>query len=235
MRPFSLGVTTLIQGLYTLVWVAVMFDVASPTFNLSGLPSWTGIQGVFGIVLLFTGAVALGLVMHTVSRGIFRKVKERWETQVLASGTVKKRLTALDALETFPGGPRYDDVLSADDATRARQAGGFMHAIGYQIMARNPSLWNAIQVYRDQYRLARGFILPSAAFALVLPFWAPVEALDAAGYIGPFPIIRTQLFLLSILAAAVSYVAFRERSYRYSAAKLLAFTTMVGMEKENRS
>jgi len=92
--------------------------------------------------------------MHTVSRGIFRKVKERWETQVLASDTVKKRLTTLDALETFPGGPRYDDVLSADDATRARQAGGFMHAIGYQLMARNPGLWSAIQVYRDQYRLA---------------------------------------------------------------------------------
>ncbi len=48
MRPFSLGVTTLIQGLYALVWVAVMFDVASPTFNLGGLPSWTGMQGVFG-------------------------------------------------------------------------------------------------------------------------------------------------------------------------------------------
>jgi len=90
---------------------------------------------------------------------------------------------------------------------------------------RDPSLSRPIP-------LSRGFILPSAAFALVLPFWAPVEALDAAGHIGPFPIIRTQLFLLSILAAAVSYVAFRERSYRYSAAKLLAFTTMVAMEKD---
>ena len=37
MRPFSLGVTTLIQGIFTLAWVAVLFDVASPTFNLSGL------------------------------------------------------------------------------------------------------------------------------------------------------------------------------------------------------
>ena len=53
-----------------------------------------------------------------------------------------------------------------------------------------------------------------------------MRTLDGAGSIGPFPIIRTQLFLLSILAAAVCFVAFRERSYRYAAAKILAFVTM---------
>ena len=232
MRPFSLGVTTLIQGLYALVWVAVMIDVASPTFNIEGLPAWSGTQGAIGIVLVLTAAVALGLVMHTISRGIFRKGKERWEAEVLESDTVKKRLTALNALDTFPGGPQYSDVLGAEIAT-PQQTGGFMHAIGYQIMARNPHLWHSIQVYRDQYRLARGFIVPSAAFAFVLPFWAPVGALDAEGFIGPFPIIRTQLFLLSILAAAVSYVAFRERTHRYSAAKLLAFATMEGEKKRS--
>jgi hypothetical protein len=58
-----------------------------------------------------------------------------------------------------------------------------------------------------------------------------VKALDSAGAIGPFPIIRTQLFLLAILAAAVSYVAFRERSYRYAAATILAFATLEGERK----
>jgi hypothetical protein len=55
-----------------------------------------------------------------------------------------------------------------------------------------------------------------------------VRALDGVGSIGPLPIVRTQLFLLSVLAAAVCYVAFRERTFRYSAAKLLAYATIEG-------
>jgi hypothetical protein len=58
--------------------------------------------------------------------------------------------------------------------------------------------------------------------------------LDGAGMIGPFPIIRTQLFLLGVLAA-VSFVAFRERSHRYAAAKVLAFTTMEGTRMRDLS
>lgn len=81
---------------------------------------------------------------------------------------------------------------------------------------------------RDQYRLARGFILTSAAFAPILPLWAPVQALDGVGTIGPLPIVRTQLFLLSVLGAAVCYVAFRERTFRYSAAMLPAYATVEG-------
>ena len=34
--------------------------------------------------------------------------------------------------------------------------------------------------------------------------------------------------LLALLAAAVSFVAFRERSYRYAAATILAFATLEG-------
>jgi hypothetical protein len=231
MRPFSLGVTTMIQGAYTLVWVAVLFDVASPTFNLRGLPDWSGMEAVAAVALLATAAVALGVVMHTISRGIFRKQKDEWAQQVLMSPTVNKRLETLGATETFPGGPRYEDILAADSASRPQQAGGFFHAVVYQLMARAPTLWNSIQVYRDQYRLARGFVVPSAAFAIVLPFWEPIEALDAAGFIGPLPIIRTQLVLLSILAAAVSYAAFRERTYRYAAATLLAYATLEGEQQ----
>ena len=170
--------------------------------------------------------------MHTISRGVFRKVKDRWALQVLASSTTEKRLKALGATETFPGGPRYDDLLNADAGTRPREAGAFLHSIGYQIRARSPHLWDSIQVYRDQYRLARGFIVPSAAFAMVLPLWAPIGSLDLAGFIGPFPIIRTQLVLLSILAAAVCYVAFRERTYRYVAATLLAYATLEGERRK---
>ncbi len=79
------------------------------------------------------------------------------------------------------------------------------------------------------------FLLSSAAFALVLPLWAPIAALDTAGYIGPLPIIRTQLVLLSVLAAAVSYMAFRERTYRYSAAMLLAYATLEGEQRKDRA
>jgi hypothetical protein len=57
----------------------------------------------------------------------------------------------------------------------------------------------------------------------------------ALAWIGPFPIIRTQLFLLGVLAAAVSFVAFRERSHRYAAAKVLAFTTMEGTRMRDLS
>ena len=89
-------------------------------------------------------------------------------------------------------------------------------------------MWRGIQPSREQYRLARGFILISVAFAPVLPLWEPVRALDSAGAIGPLPIIRTQLFLLSVLAAAICYVAFRERTFRYAAASLLAYATIEG-------
>jgi hypothetical protein len=61
--------------------------------------------------------------------------------------------------------------------------------------------------------------------AIVLPFWGPIITLEA-GYIGPFPLIGFQLFLLSLLFACVSFLAFRERSYRYIAAQLMGFMTL---------
>jgi len=226
MRPFSLGVTTLVQGIYTMLWVIVLFDVASPTFNIEGRPDWSGMQVTVGIVVLFTASVALGVLMHTVSKTVFHRVKLRWILEVVTSASVRRRMEAAGVEELYPGGPKYSDVFAAEPPPHVYAATAVMHAIEFSVLHRSHDLYHAVQVYRDQYRLARGFILPSAAFAVVLPLWGPIIALDAAGTIGPFPIIRTQLFLLSVLAAAVCYLAFRERSYRYAAAKLLAFITL---------
>ena len=110
----------------------------------------------------------------------------------------------------------------------------FMHGIEFQIMARAPHVFEIIQVYREQYRMARGFILPLAVLAFSLPFWDPVAALDGAGSIGPFPIIRSQTFMVSILASAVSFQAFRDRAYRYAAAKALAWVTLEEIDTRDR-
>jgi hypothetical protein len=231
MRPFSLGVSTLVHGFFAMVWAALLLDVGSPTFNLS-MPRWSATEAVVWIALLFTASAALGVVMNTISRGVFQRAKERWALEVLVSPSVQQRFAALGPVETFPGGPSYAEVLKAEGPDRIRAAGGFLQALEYQLLTRAPEVWQAIQPWRDQYRLARGFILVSAAFAPILPLWDPVQALDSAGAIGPFPIVRTQLFLLSVLAAAVCYVAFRERTFRYSAAKLLAYATVEGARKK---
>ena len=73
-----------------------------------------------------------------------------------------------------------------------------------------------------------------AVLALILPFWAPVVALDA-GSIGPFPIIRSQVFMVSLLASAVSFQAFRDRAYRYAAAKAMAWVTIEEIDAKKRN
>ena len=110
----------------------------------------------------------------------------------------------------------------------------FIHGMEDQVMIRAPHVFETIQVYREQYRMARGFILPLAVLAFILPFWDPIAALDGAGSIGPFPIIRSQAFMVSLLASAVSFQAFRERSFRYSAAKALAWVTLEGIDAKDR-
>ena len=152
------------------------------------------------------------------------------------SGAVENRLSALNKIYPSPGGPSYADLWDEeeDPHNRAWRAGMFMHGVEYQIMARAPQVFETIQVYREQYRMARGFILPLAVLALILPFWAPIALLDGAGSIGPFPIIRSQVFLVPLLASAVSFVAFRERAYRYAAAKTLAWVTMEAIDAKER-
>lgn len=234
MRPFTLGVTTLVHGFYAMVWVALVLDVGSPTFNLS-MPHWGATEAVVWIALLFTASAALGVVVHTISRSVFHRSKERWANQVLVSPTVQQRFAAFGDVAAIPGGPTYVEVLKAEGPDRIRKAGGFLQALEYTLLTRAPETWQAIQSYRDQYRLARGFILTSAAFAPILPLWEPVRALDSQGTIGPFPIVRTQLFLLAVLASAVCFVAFRERTFRYAAAALQAYATIEGEEKQGGS
>ena len=230
MHPFYYAAAQLVQGLFTALALVVIADVASPTFNLDSIPELTGSQAVLVLLVIFTISVALGIVMHTVSRGVFHEMKQRWTLTVLSSPAVRSRLAALGTRQPSPGGPTYEE-LSEEGPERVRKAAALMHGMEYQMMLRAPEAFEALQTYRDQYRMARSFILPSAALAIVLPFWTPVRALDGVGgAIGPLPIIRTQVFLLAVLAAAVCFVAFRERSYRYVAAKALAWVTLEGLD-----
>jgi hypothetical protein len=232
MQPFYTAVTNLVHGLFTMMVLLVLVDVASPTFNVSGIPDWSGSQGALVLAVVFTTALALGIVMHTVSRSVFHGQKQEWTLTVLSSGAVRNRLAALGNVQPSPGGPTYED-LAEDTPHRVTKAAAFMHGLEYQVMVLAPDVYENIQMYRNQYRMARAFIIPCAVLAFVLPLWAPVAALDGAGAIGPFPIIRTQAFLVSILAAAVSFVAFRERAYRYAAAKAVAWVTIEGLNQRD--
>jgi hypothetical protein len=235
MRPFYVAFTTLIHGLFTSVVLLVLVDVASPTFNVEGIPAWTGSQGAVVVVVFLTASFALGIVMHTISRGLFHKQKRQWTLDILASGAMKNRLAAFGEIQPSPGGPTYTELFDKDTSNRIMKAAEFMHGAGYQVMVRAPHVFDTIQMYRDQYRMARAFIIPLAVLAFVLPFWAPVAALDGAGSMGPFPLIRSQAFMVSFLAAAVSFAAFRERAYRYAAATALAWVTIEWIDARDRN
>lgn len=225
MFPYSLGVLTLLQGLYSLLWIAILLDWGSPTLDLRLLPDMTTAHVIGVTVVMVTIAFPVGLMMNTLSRNLFRKQKDQWALDVLLSQAVLRRFAGLESFRPTGGAPALDEIQEAEGFDRIRKAGEFMHTIHYEIMNRAPQLYGTIQVYRDQYRLARGFILSSVVLAIVLPFWGPIITLDA-GYIGPFPLIGYQLFLLSVLFACVSFLAFRERSYRYIAAQIMSFVTL---------
>jgi len=232
MRPFYTVATNLVQGLFAAFALVILADVASPTFNVHAIPHWSGSQATIAVLIFLTVSLALGVVMHTVSRAAFHSQKQQWTLDVLGSAAVRNRLAALGTRQPSPGGPASEE-LAEDVPNRVRNASAFMHGIEYQIMIRAPEVFANLQVYRDQYRLARAFIIPCAVLALILPFWEPVGALDGVGgAIGPLPIIRTQAFLLGILASAVCFVAFRERAYRYAAAKALAWVTLEGIARD---
>ena len=235
MRTFYLAVTTLVHGLFTSMVLVVLADVASPTFNVERIPALTGSPAVFVVVTVLTVSFAMGVVMHTISRGLLHEQKGRWTLDILMSGAVRNRMAALGKAQPSPGGPSYEELSEEEDPhSRMVKAAEFMHGVEYQIMLRAYHVYGAIQVYREQYRMARGFILPLAILGFILPLWAPVAALDGVGSIGPFPIIRSQVFMVSLLASAVSFVAFRERAYRYSAAKALAWVTIEGRDAKDR-
>ncbi len=110
MRPFYLTVTTLVPGLFTSMVLLVLADVASPTFNVEEIPALTGSQAVFVFVIVLTVSFALGIVMHTISRGLFHKQKQQWTLDVLASGAVEHRLATLGKVYPSPGGPSYAEL-----------------------------------------------------------------------------------------------------------------------------
>ncbi|UCE85983.1 MAG: hypothetical protein JSU66_16930 [Deltaproteobacteria bacterium] len=221
MFPYSTGFMTMLQGLYSLIWIAVLMDVLSPTLDLRKLPPWSASEGLVVLTAIFTLALAVGTVMNTVSRNVFRRTKELWASEVLTSRSVRERLDRIGALRPT-GGPSLAEVHAADGRERVRTAGEFVHAIEHVLWIRAPHVNQNIEIYRDQYRLARGFILPSLILAIVLPFWEVVPR----GHMGGFPLISVQLFFLAVFFAGTSMYAFRERSYRYAAARIRAFLTL---------
>ena len=125
MFPYSVGVLTMLQGFYSLLWIIILMDISSPTFDLRRLPEWSGAQ--VGLVLagLFTTAFAVGLVMHTLSRDLFRRYKDRWAHYVLTSPSITGRLNDLESCRPT-GGPALSEVLAAEGAEGGRKAGEFI-------------------------------------------------------------------------------------------------------------
>ena len=105
MRPFYLTVTTLVPGLFTSMVLLVFADVASPTFNIEEVPVWTGSQAGFVFVTFLAVSFALGIVLHTISRGLLHKQKQQWTLDVLGSGAVENRMASLGEAYPSPGGP----------------------------------------------------------------------------------------------------------------------------------
>jgi hypothetical protein len=117
------------------------------------------------------------------------------------------------------GAPSLEDIAAAEDRAQMRKAGEFLHAAEYALQIRAPHIHQAIQIYRDQYRLARGFVLPSLLLAIIVPFWDPLPR----GHVGQFPLISLQFFFLGIFFSGICLYAFKERSHRYTAARIRAF------------
>ena len=231
MFPFSLGVLTLLQGLYSLFWFVILLDIGSPAFDLTNLPELNTGQLILAIVAIATMAAVVGVIMHTVSRNLLRRQKDLWAFMVVTSPTVRKRLKQTGTADPGLGGATLTDVLDEENPNRVRQAGEFMHAIDYLVMARSSEVYRNIQVYRDQYRLARGFILPSLVLGILLPFWEPIRTLEGSNSLGPVPIIAIQLLLLGFLFAAISFLAFRERAFRHAAARVMSYLTLAAEGK----
>jgi hypothetical protein len=221
MFPYSLGVLTVLQGLYSLILIVIILDVGSPTFDLRSMNQWTGAQSLPIFAALVSICFTVGVAMHTLSRNLFRRSKDLWDMEVVTSPAVRQRFGDLGECRPS-GGPTLEEVHATEGFDRIVRAGEFNHAVDYVLQVRAPHLHQAIQVYRDQYRIARGFIVPSLGLALFLPFWEPVPT----GHIGQFPLISIQLFFLCVFFAGVAMYAFKERSYRYAAARLRSFLTL---------
>jgi hypothetical protein len=230
MFPYSLGVLTMLQGVYSLLWIVLLMDVLSPTLDLRNAPQWPIQQTAVLVVALLTVSFVIGVAMHTVSRNLFRKMKNLWDLQIVTSAGVRRLFD--DCGKGRPsGGPSLDEVHAAEGVEQVRKAGEFMHAVEYVLQVRAPQLHRFAQVYRDQYRLARGFVLPTLILTVVLPFWEPLPS----GDIGRFPLISLQVFFLGIFLSGTCLYAFRERSFRYAAARLRGFLTLQGEQQREHT
>lgn len=229
MSGFSNSLQMLIQGFYSLLWIIIALDVGSPSVDLRRIPDLSPQQAFLILLLVIPLAFVIGVMMHTFSRHLFRKAKDDWARIVLTSNRVRQRYTELgleDAIRKV-GGWWYTDLDAAESQLdRTRRAGEIMHGIDYAVVTKAPHVYRLIQVYREQYRLARGFIIPSAVLSLLVPFWEPVANVPSGVSVGPFNLVAVQLFLLTALLASFAFVSFRERAFRYEAARTKAYMVM---------
>ncbi len=234
MSTVSVTIQTLLQGFYSLLWIAILLDVGSPALDLRNVPEWSGAQLAIVIMLFVTMSFVVGIMVHTFSRNVFRRHKDMWTRDVLSSPAVLHQFRGLGS-ETYlrrAGAPTLEDVQKAEGWNSVRAAGEVMHVLDYALLVRAPHVYRSIQVYRDQYRLARGFVVPSVVLAALLPIWDPVFLLENVPHVGPLNVVGIQLFLLGNLFACVAFLAFRERAFRYAAARIRAFVTLVAGSTE---
>ena len=144
---------TLLQGLYSIIWIAILLDVGSPSLDLRNLPELSAVAAIaVGAVLLIL-AYAVGVMMHTLSRYVFRRQKDEWAYQVISSTRVQDLLTGVGAQSYLrsTGAPTLKEVSEAEGFSRIRKAGEIILALNYAVMMRAPGVYRSIQVYRDQY------------------------------------------------------------------------------------
>lgn len=235
MSGFSNSVQMLIQGFYSLLWIAIAMDVGSPSLDLRRFPDLSAQQTFLILLVVFPLAFVIGVMMHTFSRHLFRKAKDDWARIVLMSARTRQRYTelGLEAAVRKVGGWWYTDLDAAEDEVdRNRKAGEMMHGIDYAVATKAPHVYRQIQVYRQQYRLGRGFIIPSAVLSLILPFWEPVASVPSGVNVGPMNLVSVQLFLLTALLASFAFVSFRERAFRYEAARTKAYLVMAALKED---
>ncbi len=232
MSNIAVVVQFFFHGAYTMLAIAILLDVGSPTLDLRRLPDWSVGPSVAAFAMLATLAVVLGLMIHTLSRHVYRRYKDEWALKVLMSDSVRRRYDQLNAEPMMQrlSAVSLSDIENAEGRERTQKAGEFLHAIDYHILTRAAHVHAVIQTYRSQYRFARGLIIPSIALALVVPFWDPVAAIPSGVSVGPFNLVALQLFLLWVLLAALSFLAFRERSIRYEAARTRAFFVLLSQD-----
>ena len=161
MRTIYLSLTNLVHGLFTSMVLLVLADVWSPTFNVEGIPAWTGSQAMFVFLAALTVSFALGVVMHTISRGLFHKQKGRWTVEILGSRAVRNRLAALGRVHPLRGGPTFADLWEEEDPDdRAVVAAAFMHGVEYQLMVRAPPVKSRVVCKSERKLLDASVRLP---------------------------------------------------------------------------